>query len=208
MRDVVVETVVDRPFDETWDALIKRLSESRFRISALEKASRFVDVQLERSSDAIATSNRPARFVDCGQTTRTLLTPDDEEFYVYEVAASSHHRESTEIPNGFRVSSVHREVALEAQASLYLEPIGESQTRVMVNARYALAIEISGRAVNVPAARFRRASDPVEFGPRTESIRFTSFKLGRDKRNDGLLCRVTGEFEHALIRLANPAAPI
>lgn len=207
-RRVVVETVVDRPFEATWDALIRRLSESKFRIATLEKASRFVDVQLELSSDAVATANRPARYVDCGQTTRTLKTHLDEEFYVYEVAASSYHRESRPIPDGFRVSDVDRRVGLEAQASLYLEPEGETRTRVMVNARYALTIEIAGSAVDHPTSPFRGPSEPIGFGPRTESIRFTSFKLGRDKRSEALSCRVTGEFEHALIALANPAAAI
>lgn len=207
-RRVVVETVVDRPFDETWDALIRRLSESKFRIAALEKASRFVDVQLELSSDAVATANRPARYVDCGQTTRTLVTPEGEEFYVYEVAASSHHRESDPVNGGFRVSAVDRQVGLEAQASLYLEPEGPERTRVVVNARYALTISISGVAQDIPAAALKRPGEPVKFGPRTESIRFTSFKLGRDRRSETLSCRVTGEFEHALVALANPAAAL
>ena len=43
---------------------------------------------------------------------------------------------------------------------------------------------------------------------RVESIRFTTFQPGRDQREGGLTCRATGDFEHALVALANPAAAI
>ncbi len=33
---VVVETLVDLPFEATWDALIRRLSESGYRVATLE----------------------------------------------------------------------------------------------------------------------------------------------------------------------------
>ncbi len=37
--------VVDQPFDQAWNVLIRRLSESSFRVSMLEKASRFVALE-------------------------------------------------------------------------------------------------------------------------------------------------------------------
>lgn len=42
---IVVETVVDLPFDQAWNVLIRRLSESSFRVSMFEKASRFVALE-------------------------------------------------------------------------------------------------------------------------------------------------------------------
>ena len=64
-RSIVVETVVDLPFDAAWSELIRRLSESSFQVSALEKASRFVRVDLDRSSDLAAASNHRMRSVAC-----------------------------------------------------------------------------------------------------------------------------------------------
>ncbi len=50
------------------------------------------------------------------------------------------------------------------------------------------------------------AIGPVEkFGPRVESIQFSTFRPGQDRRSGGLPCRTTGDLEHSLIALANPA---
>ncbi len=205
---IVVETVVDLPADRAWDELIRRLSESSFRVSALEKASRFVSVELLRSSDLAAGSNRPDRYVDCGRTVRTFSEGENEERFEYAVAQSSQHRESSPLEGGYRVSEVDRRVELEAQTTLYLQPEGNSRTRITVKSRYEVKIEISGSAAFVSTD----SDDPIEsresFGPRTESIRFTTFQPGQDQRQGGLSCRATGVLEHGLIALANPAAAI
>jgi hypothetical protein len=205
---IVVETVVDLPFDHAWDELIRRLSESSFRVSALEKASRFVAVELFRSSDLAVSANRPARFVDCGRTVRTFSEGEKVERFEYAVAQSSHHRESNSFEGGYRVSEVDRRVELEARTTLYLQPEGKSRTRITVKTRYEVKFEVSGKAAFASAD----SDDPIEagvsFGPRTESIRFTTFQPGQDQRPGGLSCRSTGVLEHSMIALANPAAAI
>ena len=208
---VVVETVVPLPYDAAWSELIRRLSESPFHVSALEKASNFVRVDLDRSSDLAAASNRPARYVDCGRSVRTYhdhSSADGESRFEYDVAGSSRHRESDPAPDGFRVSDVERRVALEASATIFLQSEGARRTRVTVKSRYQVDIEVSGEARIHP----RDAGEPVgaaeRFGPRVESIRFTTFQPGKDRRAGGLTCRATGDFEHALVALANPAAAI
>ena len=210
---IVVETVVRLPFDRAWDAMIRRLSESAFRVATLEKASRLVEVELDLASDRATTANRSARYVDCGRTVRTFLgsgVPDGEgeERFEYEVVESSRHRESDPTEEGFRVSEVERRVDLATRAKVYLQPEGPDRTRVTVNALYTVEIEISGSAVVYASDPELEPSAPQSFGPRRESIRFTTFKPGEDQRRGGLTCRATGEFEHALIALANPAAAI
>ena len=106
------------------------------------------------------------------------------------------------------MSEVDRRVALDAQASLFLEPEGPGRTRVTVNARYQVEIEIAGSATLYSRDPDEAPSPPTPFGPRIESVRFTTFKPGQDKRRGGLTCRSTGEFEHSLIAFANPAAAI
>ena len=83
---IVVETVVDLPSDRAWDELIRRLSESSFRVATLEKASRFVSIELQSSSDLAAPANRPTRYIDCGHTTRTFTEDGETEHFEYEVA--------------------------------------------------------------------------------------------------------------------------
>lgn len=209
-RPVVVETVVDLDFETTWNALIRRLSESPYRVAALEKASRFVRVDLARSSDLAAAFNKPARFVDCGRTTRTFRPAEDAapERFEYVVAESSRYTEAAAVEDGFRVSDVERRVDLDASATIFLQPEGKRRTRVTVKSRYQVEIEISGNATFHPLDADEAPGSARAFGPRTESIRFTTFQPGKDTRQGGLTCRATGDFEHALVALANPAAAI
>jgi len=205
---IVVETVVDLPFDHAWSDLIRRLSESSFRVSTLEKASRFVAVELIRSSDLISSANRPARYVDCGRTIRSFSDDKGSDDFEYAVAESSQHREASPVEGGHRVSRVDRRVELEARTTLYLQPEGERRTRITLKTRYELEIQISGEARFVPTDASEAIGPSESFGPRAESIRFTTFQPGQDQRRGGLTCRATGELEHALIALANPAAAI
>ena len=209
-RSIVVETVVDLPFDAAWSELIRRLSESSFQVSALEKASRVVRVDLDRSSDLAAASNQPGRYADCGRSVRTYretgADEDVEDRFEYLVVESSRYREADPGEDGYRVSDVERRVRLDASATIYLQPEGRNRTRVTVKSRYQIEIEIAGKARFVPLDRDEAPSAPESFGPRTESIRFTTFQPGTDRRQGGLTCRATGEFEHALVALVNPAA--
>ncbi len=211
-RSIVVETVVALPFDATWGELIRRLSESSFRVSTLEKASRFVRVDLVRSSDLATRANKPARYVDCGKTVRTYRESDGEEQeekrFEYQVADSSRYQDSDAVPGGYRVSDVERRVALDASATIFLQPEGARRTRVTVKSRYQIQIEIGGEVAFVPLDRDDAPETSQAFGPRIESIRFTTFQPGTDQRRGGLTCRATGDFEHALVALANPAAAI
>jgi hypothetical protein len=205
---IVVETVVDLPFEATWDAMIRRLSESSFRVATLEKASRFVDVHLDLSSALATAATRPGRYVDCGRTLRTFSDGESEERFDYAVVESSRHRVSVAGDDGYRVSDVDRRVGLEARASIYLQPEGGNRTRITVNARYTVEIEISGTLVLFPTDLDAKPSEARSFGPRVESIQFTTFDPGRDDRRGGLVCRSTGAFEHSLAALANPGAAL
>jgi len=205
---VVVETVVDLPFDEAWDALIRRLSAASYEIATLEKASHFLAIDLKRSSDLASPTDRPGRYVDCGRTLRTFSDGDEVERFEYAVADSSRHREVDTVEHGYRVSDVVRQVDLEARVNIYLQPEGERRTRITLNTRYDLDIEVSGDAEVFETDPSRPAGPTISFGPRRESIRFTTFQPGHDSRSGGLVCRATGELEHALIALANPAAAI
>jgi hypothetical protein len=205
---VVVETVVDLPFEEAWNELIRRLSEESFQISTLEKASRFVAVDLRSSSDLASPGDRPGRYVDCGRTVRTFTSGGEVERFEYAVSDSSRHREVDVVDGGFRVSEVLRRVGLEARVNIYLQPEGPRRTRITLNTRYVVAIEVSGDAEVVPSDGDLANGPAVAFGPRIESIRFTTFQPGQDSRSGELVCRATGELEHSLIALANPAAAI
>jgi hypothetical protein len=77
-----------------------------------------------------------------------------------------------------------------------------------VTARYKIQFEVSGNATSLPRNHGDAVGAPEPFGPRVEAIRFSTFRAGQDKRRGGLSCRATGDLEHSLIAIANPAAVI
>jgi len=204
------DRVVESPFGEVWDALVARLSDSPFRILTLDDASHFLVVDLDRSTDVALAANRRGRHVDCGRMQRTLTEDGRIQEFAYELADSSRHVEAYADVEGYEIRDVSRAVDLEARASVYLRPDGETRTRVTVNSRYTLTIETTGTTRRVP----RRAADPEgkprELEPSREEVRFTTFTQsgldeGRKGIDGGQVCRATGELERALLALAQPA---
>jgi hypothetical protein len=207
---MAVEAVVELPFGTSWDGLVSRLSDSPFRVLTLDKASRFLVVELDRSTDAARAANPSGRHVDCGRMQRTLTEDGRIQEFAYELADSSRHVEAYADVEGYEIRDVSRAVDLGARATIYLRPDGEARTRVTVHARYTLTIETTGTTRRVP----RRAADPEgkprELEPSREEIRFTTFtQSGRGEGGNGIdggqVCRATGELERALLALAQPA---
>lgn len=214
---MAVEAVVELPFGTSWDGLVSRLSDSPFRVLTLDKASRFLVVELDRSTDASRAANPPGRFVDCGRMQRTLTEDGRTREFAYALADSSRHDEAYAVGEGYEIRDVSRAVDLGARATVYLRPDGETRTRVTVNSRYTLTIETTGTTRRVP----RRAADPEGkprvLEPSRVEVRFMTFTQsglveggkGIDQGRKGIdgdrICRATGELERALLALAQPA---
>ncbi len=221
---VIVETVVEAPFDEVWDGLIERLSASSYRIFTFDKASRFLVVDLDRSTDAARSLNRPNRFADCGRMQRSFIADGRATEFDYGVAESSRHLEACAEKEAFEVRDVSRALDLSARATLYLQPEGPKRTRVTVNSRYTLTIETGATTRQVPREAAALEGKPRELEPIREEVRFTTFtRTAFEERTAGAegsrgasstqdttqpradgdrFCRATGELEAALIALS------
>jgi hypothetical protein len=216
---VVTGTVVESAFDESWDGLVKRLTESSFPILSLDKTSRFLVVGVDRSTDDAPSANSPARYVDCGRLRWSLTEGGRSEQFDHAVAESSRHVEADRGEEAYEIRDVSRAVDLAARATLYLQPEGPERTRVTVNARYTLTLQTTGTTRQVPRKATADEGKPRAVKPLREEIRLTTFKQsaredrGADSTDDpkpegdgGPFCRATGEFERALLALTAPPA--
>ena len=128
---------VSAPFEDTWDKLVRNLSEDFFSINNIEKASRIINV-------SFSTQN-PGQFVDCGATQRSYTSPSGtKQSYFYNSEDSTQYK--TAAPNGMPVF-VNRKTNLEGRINIYVAPSG-NQTDVSVNARFVLKINLSFQGMN------------------------------------------------------------
>ena len=198
---VIVETVVEAPFDEVWDGLVERLSASSLRILTFDKAMHFLVIDLDRSTDAARSLNRPDRFVDCGRVERSFSEDGRAMEFAYGIAEPSRHVEAYAGEDAFEVRDVSRVVDLSARATVSLKSEGPKSTRVTLNSRYGLTVETAGTTRQVPRAAAAKEGEPRELQPLRETLRFTTFT---PSTFDGeRVCRATGEFERTLIALSS-----
>ena len=221
---MIIETVVEAPFDETWDGLVQRLSEGSLRISTFDKASHFLVIEAALSSGEPHRSDRPSRYADCGRLEWSFTDGDRTEAFAYEVAEASRHLEGGAEEGGREVLDVSRAVNLSVRATLHLRPEGAEQTRMTVNSRYTLSVETTrtARGATLDARYTQEGQRPLKSSREEASFRtFTRARLvsaseheeGSRRamvssgsipsgREDSPVCGATGELERELIALA------
>ena len=135
------ELVVSQPYSQVWDKLVRELSKSYYVINNIDKESRIINVSFNSSS--------PQEYVDCGSTSRTFTKGDKTETFNYDVAASSSYKMATPrqpSPAFSYFAIVKRTTNLEGRSNIYLAPDDgdKAKTRVAVNTRYLLSINVRG----------------------------------------------------------------
>lgn len=200
-------TVFDAEFDEIWEQLLRRASESPFRVLAAQKQSQFLVVGFSGSDGASPASE----FVDCGRLERTLTEAGRSERFAYALVESSRDREVDLVEDHYRIREVERDTHLEARTTLFLKPISKqehsSQTQVTANTRYTLTVLSSGASRNIPRSGRAETAPSKRFGPDRVEVAFTSMSEGTFPEGATGHCRATGEVERTLLALAAPAAP-
>lgn len=139
VKTIPTERVVNKPFSDVWDILVRDLAKSFFVINNIDKASRIVNVSFS--------SSQPSEYVDCGQSTRTFEYNEEFKKYEYLVANSSTFKVAgswgpyNNLPT---VSHISRRTSLEGRANIYVAPKEDSVTLVTANVRYILSMIHSG----------------------------------------------------------------
>jgi hypothetical protein len=86
--EVKNETVVEKPYTQVWDGLVKELSKSFYVINNIDKESRIINLSFS--------TNSPSEYVDCGKVNRTYSQGGKTEEYNYDVAGPSEFKVATQ----------------------------------------------------------------------------------------------------------------
>lgn len=135
------EKIVNRPFNQVWDELVRDLAKSFFVINNIDKESRIINVSFNTET--------PEKFIDCGKTRRTYSRGKENEEYVYEIAASSFFKTALAAgpyKNLPQTNFVSRRTSLDGRINIYVAP-REGGTQISVNARYIFTVNVKGNYV-------------------------------------------------------------
>ena len=188
----VNEIVVDRPFDETWDLLVRRLSESFFVVNNISKESRLINLSFS-SADA-------QLYVDCERTQRTFEKGRDVETFDYAVAEDGRYMTSRQLtPNAYAHYQIQRRSSVEGRIDVYMAP-EEPGTRLTVNTRYIFGMRATGRydvyggALDIPQGSGR--TEPFDY-----QVTFDTRQAGStvDSEGNEIWCQCTGELEARIL---------
>lgn len=168
--------LLKKPFDDTWAALIPRLSEQFFVINTIDKSSGLI---------SLSYSGNPERYVDCGAGTFNGQP--------FPLVAASHNYASFG-PLGQPLRS-ERTMQLDGRINLTLEKLPDGLVRAKVNVRYVLNRQV----------RHYQGLARIPVGADTSSIAFNSNSSAQFPpvgNGPAVTCQATGQMERELIALA------
>ena len=198
-RKVENEVLVNRPFEETWNRLVKGLVKSFYVINNIEKSSRIINVSFSTES--------PEEFIDCGKSRRIYERGDDRRTYVYDIASSSSFLIADKAGGvgQFPVThQINRSASLEGRVNIYVAPEGES-TVVTVNTRYIFTVRVTG--VSTVENAFGTPVRQTPITPYTSTHSFNTNQpntvdWGRTGEPQYMTCYSTGKLEGDILSLA------
>jgi hypothetical protein len=190
------EIIVNQPYSQVWDKLVKELSKNPFYIiTNIDKESRVIGISFS--------SQIPSEFVDCGQSHRSYKHGDELENYDYNVADSSTFKYAGD-PSGpiLYYVNLRRTTSLEGHSNIYFSPVENdlAKTSVTVNTRYILTIEVEGDRYtgNMPTP-YMQAQTPNKKGV----ISFNTNHPTERDLGDGfkISCFADGKLEQDVLQL-------
>lgn len=192
------EAVVQKPYSQVWDKLVKEISKSFYVINNIDKESRIINISFG--------TNTPADFVDCGYSHRTYTQGEKVDTFDYEVAGASQFKiagNQKPHPSWASYAIVRREPSLEGRANIYIAPDDKDNTNTMttINARYIWTIKTKGEMFNEHAS-----GNTVSAGRIPEETSTISFNTNsKGEKDDGhgpkIVCISKGKLESEILGL-------
>jgi len=129
---------IDKPFEQAWNDMIKRMTVSQYRINNIEKASRIINMeyQIDNAADV-------EKYIDCGTNHRVIQYDGSPRKFNYSVANSTKYETVVHDRHyyWFEVAPVSK---LSGTVNVYMSPLNDKQTEISVNARYKIRRTFSG----------------------------------------------------------------
>lgn len=165
---------VERSKDEVWNELVAGLGAQFFVINNMDKASGFINVSY---------SGDPEKYVDGGELYFQVENLRGPREYRFPGSKASVQYET--FRNGV-LMSVFRRLSLNGRMNVIVSEPASGRTRVTVNTRYVLTLNVTGQNVMGQPSM-----------PHNETISFNTG--GEAKLAAGTTFKPTGEFEAAVL---------
>ena len=178
--------VVQKPFDQAWDAFVRKLSQSFFVVNTISKESRLISITV--------TGPRADEYFDCGRLTSTV---NGQQWAYAPGGSAQYHYESfpTETTIQHSVSS------RGSRMNIFIAPDG-SGTVFEVNSTYSVSMKQNGQSVVKNVFGQVRGRDYLPTS--TATFAFTTRTI--DTQLFGtteISCQATGVWEREILSLAS-----
>ncbi|WP_028112947.1 hypothetical protein [Ferrimonas kyonanensis] len=179
LAPVTNQVVIDQPFDQVWDRLVRNLASDFFVINNIEKSSRIINVSFSSAS--------PTDYVSCGHSLRQLNNAQGTQIFEYDPAASTAFPFTNDHGLLFHAQRATR---LEGRTNIYLAPEGTG-TLLSVNTKYVVKVNID---YSNSSKQFLRRDDLT--------FDFSTRSPYREGGVNGLQCAANGALEQRVMDYA------
>lgn len=195
------KVVINKPFEQAWNHLIKELSTNFFNVVQIDKASRFVSIDASQDVGGIGRGNDWwLKYATCGTSARRITYNKKEQGYVYDPISTIAYEAAYQ--SGYKYWDVIApKVSARINMNIYMSPINENTTEMSVNARYNFT-----KSASVKQYTYRRSGEYL-FKRNTHmpaiQVAFTSQQPGLFPADitPPIYCYSKGELEKSVIEL-------
>lgn len=173
-------TVIEKPRDQVWNAVVPELGKRFFVINNLDKSSGLINISY---------SGDPEKYVDCGRVVSFVKNARGERTYDFPGARGS---QQYEVMNGNGLFFLDRRMQLEGRVNLIFEEVSPTSTRVTASTRYVINRSQTVRNVE---GRSQSNSDSVSFNTGGGA----AFAANADGRSTE--CLATGAIEREILSI-------
>jgi len=193
-RKIENTVVIDKPFEQAWNDIIKRMTVTQYRINNIEKSSRIINLDFQAD-----TATDVEKYIDCGASTRVITFKGKPRNFNYALAGTQSY-EMVEKNNYFYWYEVSPHVNLTGTVNVYMSPLNAKQTELSVNARYALRRVLSGKYYTQRRDGEYRESGDFHWDP--IRVTLTTKKPGIYAEKPFVQCVSTGALEKEFLNYA------
>jgi hypothetical protein len=192
------EKIFDKPYSEVWEELISELTDNAFILEKIYADANLINVSFS--------SNNPEKYVDCGETTRTYKQGNDIDTYIYNPAQSIGYRLASKgQPHPYLRYFYYIKINtyLETQSNIYILNVDNNRTKLTVEIKYFLYIEVTGQSYAQPSDGnpFTLRKLPSE---KTSVVFWTNSPATQISDNgEKMICSSKGTIETRILSLVN-----
>lgn len=164
--------IVNKPIDDVWSQAVSALSKQVYDIKNMDKDSGLINVTGE---------GNPYAFVDCGKTHYVVTDWSTRESTILKAYPRQYYEEEI----GGVIYKTREIISLDGRINILMEQTKDAKTKVTVNIRYDMLLNIKRRAGNSTS----RSAKDVTFTTQTTGC------IGKR------ICQPNGKWERYILKL-------